>query len=91
MGKIQMGVPGRYDSEVEHLLRSTTARAAIVIVVDGYKGDGMSVAGRPSAMEWQEAATIVACLREHADYIEQRGGYLGVAATYTVVKPAGSA
>lgn len=91
MGKIQFGEPGRYDGEASHLLRSTTARACIVIVIGGYKGDGCSVSSRPSAIEFHEPANVAKTLREHADYIEKQGGYAGLAGEYHFEKPKGSA
>lgn len=65
-----VGNPGRYDHVAAHLVRELAAEAVLVLVIQGNKGNGVSVAGRGfSAIERRHE--IADILRGVADMLEE--------------------
>ena len=68
---VVVGEAGKYDDSAEHVLRATTAKAVVLLVVDGFRGNGFSVSCRPSeAAEWADAKYVAAALRSLANEID---------------------
>lgn len=60
---------GKYEKEVEDLIKTEQADVAAIIIGGGRKGSGFSLAVRPEAT--QMVGAIVAALREVADRLEK--------------------
>jgi hypothetical protein len=65
--------PGRYDKECRELLKNTRADIAMLIVLNGDKGHGVSLAGNYIKLEGMKQ--IPGFLRMLADRIEQGPPY----------------
>ena len=60
---------GKYEKEVDDLIRSQRAELVVLIICNGIKGSGFSVAVRPSAA--QDIKAVADVLRQSADEIEK--------------------
>lgn len=74
MAKTVFGQAGKYDAEAQQALRTTAAAVAVLIVVDGNRGMGFSVAAdplRPGAVETAMGGpTLPELLRKMADLLD---------------------
>ena len=60
---------GKYEKEVDELIRTEEAEVAAIIEAGGKRGSGFSVAIRPDAVPMVSA--IVSALRQAADTLEK--------------------
>lgn len=65
-----MKLVGNYDDESRTLLVATGAEAAIVIVIDGFKGNGFSLSARDRGPDDNLIPKLPDILRKVADDIE---------------------
>lgn len=58
--------PGKYDDLAELVCKATSCSGVVLIVMGGYKGDGVSVKGTAEAMQ-----TMPTLLRKIADALQE--------------------
>jgi hypothetical protein len=58
--------PGKYDQECSAILGQTEASLILLLVIQGYKGNGFSV----TATNWDQISYLPELLRDAADQIE---------------------
>lgn len=68
--------PGKYNDECTALMRATRARAVVVVVVGGYKGNGheaqfVKMKDEPPELVAEVMRTLAATFREVAELYEQ--------------------
>jgi len=69
----QVGNAGKYDETTERLSVELDATAIVLIVIDGKRGNGMSVSvnpARPGALEMFAGAGLARVLRAAADKLD---------------------
>lgn len=65
-----LGHEGRYDADAQRILREQEAKAVLVVVIEGKKGFGMSMACLPEARDLGFGAKFAALLRRVAESID---------------------
>ena len=76
-----MGSAGRYGDVCERLAKDLKAGAVVLMVVDGRKGHGFSVATSAEMVSFGFPRQLAAFLRMQADVLEEGDGPGGIAVT----------